>query len=98
MFLLQILNETDTEPAAAIVAGKVRSVRVAAEAVRDVAIALSGRPAFAVDALHIVRIRAVAEACGRQEDSTCGFEFRPLLSSEGLVSSIILHTPITMKT
>ena len=74
MFLLQILNETDTEPAAAIVAGKVRSVRGEAEAVRDVAIALSGRP-IAAEALHIVHIRAVvAAACGRQEDCTCGFE------------------------
>ena len=74
MFLLQILNKTHGLTVAATAAvARARLERVEVEVVRIVAIVLSGRPAFAV-ALHIVHIRAVAEACGRQKDCTCGFE------------------------
>ena len=69
MFLLQILNETDTVPEIANVVVHVRSVREQVEEVRAVATALSGRPIVAV-VLHVVHIRAGAAACGRQEDCT----------------------------
>ena len=58
----------------AIVVVHVRFVRVEEEAVRVSATAPSGRPIAAV-VLHVAHIRAVAVACGRQEDCTSRFEF-----------------------
>ena len=74
MFLLQILNETDTESVSAIVVVHARFARVEVVAAREVATALSGRPIVAA-ALHAAHSRAVARTRGRQEDCTCGFEF-----------------------
>ena len=53
MFLLQILNETDTVPVVAKIVDHVRFVRDEVEVARAVAIVLSGRPIAAV-ALHAV--------------------------------------------
>ena len=66
MFLLQILNETNTATGFATAAGVDgrRAVRAEVEGARAVAIVLSGRPIVAA-ALHFVHKRAVAVACGR---------------------------------
>ena len=72
MFLLQILNETDTAPVAATAVAHVRSVRAKVEVERAVATALCGRPIAAV-ALHIVHIGAAAVTRSGQEDCTYGF-------------------------
>ena len=60
-----MLNKTHGLSVVAIVVVHVRFVRVEVEVVRVVAIVLSGRPIVAV-VLHVVHIRAVAVACGRQ--------------------------------
>ena len=74
LFLLQILNETDTEAVEARVADHIRFVRVEAEAARAGATVLSGRPIEAA-VLHEGHIGAVAVARSRQEDCTSRFEF-----------------------
>ena len=73
MFLLQILNETDTVSVEAKVADYAPFVRAEEEEVRVVE-ALSGRPTVAA-VLHIAHTGAVAAARSRQEDCTCGFDF-----------------------
>ena len=57
-------------PVAATVEVRGRFVRVEVEAVRAVAIALSGRPIAAVD-LHVVHKVAEAVASSGEEDRTC---------------------------
>ena len=74
MFLLQILNETDTEPEEAIVEVQVRLGRIEVEEVRVVVIVLRGRPIEAL-ALQDAHSRAVAAARGRQKDCTCSLDF-----------------------
>ena len=97
MFLLQILDKADRLTAAANAFGHARFVRAEVEMEREVATDLSGR-AIAAVVLHAAHIRAVAVACGRQEDCTSGFEFRPLLGSERLVLTVCFYTQFAMET
>ena len=58
----------------AIVVYHARRVRTEAEAVRYVAIVLSGRPIVAI-VLHIAYIGAIVETCSGKEDRTCSLQF-----------------------
>ena len=74
--ILQILDKTDTASEGASGADHVHIAREEFEEVHVVAEieVLSGRTIAAV-ALHAVHTRTAAAASGREEDSTCGFEF-----------------------